>query len=167
MTSSSGFTYSIWSREAALVIVCFRPQSGLSNLVLPWRQLPPISNLLLSSTKRNTMPEDHKPLLSPTTSGGAGRHTTTATTGGGGKYSLAPHRISFPSSSTSALLYADEDPDDYDLRTSGYRPTPTRNRSAAELAAASGSRRGRDGDLESGRERRQGVPKLTRECLWS
>lgn len=43
MTSSSGFTYSIWSREAALVIVCFRPQSGLSNSVLPWRQLLPLA----------------------------------------------------------------------------------------------------------------------------
>jgi hypothetical protein len=107
---------------------------------------------------------DAKPLLSPPTS-------TTNTDRGKqridqkGKYNLAPSRIRFPASSTSALYdpecaEGDEDPDLYDLRTSGYRPTPVRDRSTVDVRAG-------ESGVVTQRETRPGLPKLSRECLWS
>ncbi|KAJ9117886.1 hypothetical protein QFC20_000167 [Naganishia adeliensis] len=101
------------------------------------------------------MSEDAKPLLSPLPAD-ADRTKPQAQ----GRYSPGPNRISFPPSSTSAL-YAGEDPDEYDLRTSGYRPTPTRNRSANNVLA--GARQTENADLEARRDARPGLPKLSRE----
>ena len=94
---------------------------------------------------------DSKPLLSPSTPR-PHPHTPKNTTQKQGKYPLAPSRISFPSASSSALY--SEDPDAYDSRTSAYR--------------TDGASRAR-GDVETGmgERTRPGLPKLSRECLWS
>lgn len=91
-------------------------------------------------------PEDTKPLL-------ANRGQFHAAHG------LAPPPISFPPSSTSSLSLGD--PDEYDYRHSAY---------SGPVAAT-----GADEDADAGlwiegarnNRRREGIPNLTRDCLWS
>jgi len=75
-----------------------------------------------------------------------------------GSYQLGPSHISFPSSSTSALAKADDEGEDvavYEQVTSSE---------GGGMEGRFGTRS--PGDLESG-GRREGIPKLSRECLWS
>lgn len=144
------------------LIICTRDQNfeHEGNIFISFIEIFPSSFLPVHPYQ--TM-SDAAPLLSPTSSA-AGTNREKQKPDNKGKYNLGPSRIRFPASSTSALYdperaaagdgEADEDPDLYDLRTSGYRPTPVRDRSTVDVRA-----------LE--RETRPGLPKLSRECLWS
>lgn len=110
-----------------------------------------------------------KRLLSPASSSSTPRTKTGRSSNENhGRYALGPSRITFPSSSSSALYASEEgeDPDAYDLRTSGYRASPGPGGSGDGLRgsgdAEGGLRRG-----ETGETQRPGLPKLSRECLWS
>lgn len=74
-----------------------------------------------------------------------------------GSYQLGPSRISFPPADTSALAKADDVGDDGE-----YEAETSTERSESRI----GQRRSRGShDAEMGR--REGIPKLSRECLWA